>query len=145
MQILRLTPSHRATAKDMFAMMADIFGEEVSALSDHYVDRLLGVDSFWAIAALDGNKVVGGITAHTLPMTRTECSEVFIYDIAVSTSYRRQGVGRRLVKALQEYAEAAGIRDVFVAAENDDIHALDFYRSLGGEPSSATFFLYQLL
>ena len=32
--------------------------------------------------------------------------------------------------------------DIFVPADDDDIHALDFYRALGGEESPVTFFTF---
>ena len=86
--------------------------------------------------------IVGGLTAHTWPMTRAEQSEIFIYDIAVRKDQQRKGVGRRLVTALLESAVASGIDDVFVAADNDDSHALDFYRALGGVASPVTMFTF---
>jgi aminoglycoside 3-N-acetyltransferase I len=43
---------------------------------------------------------------------------------------------------LCEAAAAMGIDEVFAAADNDDRHALDFYRALGGSPSPVTFFLF---
>ena len=73
-------------------------------------------------------------------MTRTETSELFIYDIAVREADQRQGVGRRLVKELSQQAAAAGIAELFVAADNEDTHALDFYRALGGAASPVTIF-----
>jgi len=66
--------------------------------------------------------------------------EIFIYDIAVRSDYRRKGIGRCLVTALCEQASAVGIQEVFVSAHNDDVHALDFYRALGGMPSPVTMF-----
>lgn len=123
-------------------MMADVFSEECEQLTDGYLDRLLSREDFWAIAAFVGDDIVGGITAHTLPMTRTESSEIFIYDIAVRGDRQRKGVGRHLVTALREAAGEMGIRDVFVPADNDDVHALDFYRALGGVPSPVTFFTF---
>ena len=53
-----------------------------------------------------------------------------------------QGVGRLLVSALREAATAAGIDDVFVPAENEDLHALEFYRALGGAATPVTFFTF---
>jgi hypothetical protein len=38
-----------------------------------YLERLLGSDAFIAIAALDGNRVVGGIAAYVLPKFEQEC------------------------------------------------------------------------
>jgi len=31
---------------------------------------------------------------------------------------------------------------MFVAADNQDLHALDFYRAMGGEPSPVTIFSF---
>jgi aminoglycoside 3-N-acetyltransferase I len=141
-QVIQLSPAHRETAKKVFKMMAEVFGEEITALSDQYVDRLLEREGFWALAALVGDDVVGGITAHTLPMTRAEQSELFVYDIAVAPGRQRQGIGRRLVRELRELAAKAGIRDVFVLADHEDTDALDFYRALDGVPSPVTLFLF---
>lgn len=138
----RMTVDDRALARRTFQLMAEVFEEASTALSDRYLDELLLRSDFWAFAALYGDEVVGGITAHTLPMTRTEASEVFIYDIAVHAAHQRRGIGRGLVSALREGAASVGIHDVFVPADNDDAHALDFYRGLGGEPSPVTFFTF---
>ena len=76
-EIVKLTPAERETAKRTFAMMAEIFGEDCSPLGDGYLEKLLGKDQFWAFAALIGDEVVGGATAHVLPMTRAELQELF--------------------------------------------------------------------
>ena len=142
MQMQRLTSNHRELAKRLFSVMAEVFEVASEQLSDEYLDRLLTREDFWAIAALVDDEVVGGITAHTLPMTRAETSEIFIYDIAVREDQQRKGIGRALVASLRRAAIARGIGDVFVPADNDDLHALDFYRALGGTPSPVTFFTF---
>jgi len=138
----RLSVDDRELARRTFQLMAEVFEEASGPLTDRYLDQLLSGRDFWAFAALMGADVVGGITAHTLPMTRTEASEVFIYDIAVHVDHQRRGIGSELVSALRASAAAVGIRDVFVPADSDDAHALDFYRRLGGEPSAVTFFTF---
>jgi aminoglycoside 3-N-acetyltransferase I len=75
-------------------MMAEVFEEPNQTLSDAYLDALLSRTDFWAMAALLGQEVVGGITAHALPMTRAETTELFIYDVAVHADHQRRGVGR---------------------------------------------------
>ena len=141
-RIRRLASDDQDQARRLFAMMADVFAEEREDLSETYVDALLRRQEFWALAAFAGDDIVGGLTAHTLPMTRAESSELFIYDIAVRADRQRTGVGRRLMTALREAAAAAGIGEVFVPADDDDVHALDFYRALGGVPSRVTFFTF---
>jgi aminoglycoside 3-N-acetyltransferase I len=138
----RLGRGDRTAARDMFAMMADVFGEGSEPLGDEYVDRLLGRETFLAFAAFVGPDIVGGLTAHTLPMTRSASSEVFIYDLAVRQTHQRQGVGSRLVRELREAAARAGIHEIFVPADNDDEHALDFYRAQGAVASPVTFFTF---
>jgi aminoglycoside 3-N-acetyltransferase I len=137
----RLVSGDADLAIDAFRMMAAVFEDEGGPLSQDYVDRLLARPDFWAFVALVDHEVVGGLTAHTLPMTRAECSEMFIYDVAVRPDYQRQGVGRRLMAAVRGAAREQGIA-VFVAADEDDAHALDFYRSLGGSPSMSAIFTF---
>jgi len=142
MRLKRLKAGDRESAKVLFTLMAKVFEEDSEELSDSYIDRLLGQESFWAIAAFADNDIVGGITAHTLPMTRAQSSEIFIYDIAVRSDHQRRGIGRRLIAELRAQAAGVGIRDLFVAADNEDVHALDFYRALGGEAAPVTIFTF---
>jgi aminoglycoside 3-N-acetyltransferase I len=141
-QIQRLRADNRDLARHLFAVMAEVFHEPGERLSDSYLDALLGRETFWVVAAISHDEVVGGLTAHTLPMTRTESAEVFIYDVAVRADRQRQGIGRQLVTALCAAATAAGFGDVFVPADTTDSHALDFYRALGGVPAPVTMFTF---
>ena len=103
---------------------------------------MLARTDFWAVVAVDEGSVVGGITAHALPMTRDRSVELFIYDLAVRSDRQRQGIGRGLVSELLGLASAAGIKTSFVPADDEDSHALDFYRAMGGEESPVTFFTF---
>jgi aminoglycoside 3-N-acetyltransferase I len=46
------------------------------------------------------------------------------------------------VAALRTEAARAGITVAFVPADNDDTHALDFYRAIGGVPAPVTIFTF---
>lgn len=122
--------------------MARVFDEVAAPLGDAHLSRVLSRPDFWAFAAVDGDRVVGALTAHTLPMTRSESDEIFIYDLAVVPERQRQGIGRRLVEALRAGARAEGVTVTFVPADNDDTHALDFYRAIGGSPAPVTIFTF---
>lgn len=143
-RVRRLTPADRELARRVFAVMVETFEEESQPLGDAYLDRLLSRPGFWALAALDGDVVVGGLTAHTLPMTRGEESEIFIYDLAVHPRHQRRGAGRLLIDTLRAEAAAAGVSSVFVPADDEDEHAIDFYRATGGVSSPVTFFTYSV-
>lgn len=139
--IVRLGPDDRDVARRMFAMLNEVFETEGEALSDGYVQGLLARPDFWALAAVDADeRVVGGITAHELPMTRSETRELFLYDLAVRPEVQRRGIGRRLVTSLVALAAAQGITVVFVPADDEDEHAVAFYAALGGRPAPVTMF-----
>jgi len=143
-QTRRLTSGDRELARRMFVMMAEVFEEQNERVCDGYIDRVLNREEFWAIAAFIGDDIVGGLTAHTLPMTRAEASEVLLYDLAVRRDYQRRGVGRQLLTTLREAAADGGIQDVFVAADTSDMHAVRFYTALGGVSSSVTHFSFHM-
>lgn len=141
--IRRLAAGDDEHAREMFAVMAAAFGEPAEPLSDEYVDRLLSSSSFWAVAAFEGDRVVGGITAHTIPMTRSPSAELFVYDLAVHEDFRRQGIGARLMAELRAQAAEAGVAEIFVPADEDDVEALAFYRSLAGRESAVSHFSWE--
>jgi aminoglycoside 3-N-acetyltransferase I len=142
LHIRRLGPADHGAARALFTLMAEVFEEERTPLSDAYIDRLLNRDDFWAMAAFDDDTVIGGLTAHVMPMTRIETSELFIYDLAVRADQQRRGVGRQLIAVTRKQAAPAGIDTVIVPADVDDTEALAFYRAVGGEESAVAFFVF---
>ncbi|WP_216351279.1 AAC(3)-I family aminoglycoside N-acetyltransferase [Leptolyngbya sp. 'hensonii'] len=96
-----------------------------------YLARLLGSDSFIALVALQGNEVVGGIAAYELMKFEQERSEIYIYDLAVAATHRRQGVATALIQALKTIAKARGAYVIFVQADIGDEPAIALYTKLG--------------
>ena len=141
-RIQRLTSGDREMTRGLFALLAEVFEEPHGSLSDAYLDGLLASSDFWAMVAVVDEKIVGGLTAHTLPMSRSESSEVFIYDVAVHPDHQRKGVGRALIESLLKAAAEAGVQTVFVPAEDEDTHAIEFYRAVGGDATRVTFFTW---
>lgn len=139
-RVVRLGTGEAHLAVRTFTLLEEVFESESEVLSDDYVRRLLARDDFWALAAVAGDQVVGGITAHALPMTRHEARELFVYDLAVHPAFHRRGIGRLLVETLVRWAAADDITVVFVPADDDDDHALAFYAALGGRPAPVTMF-----
>lgn len=140
--IERLRATSLERTRELFTLIAEVFEMDTEPLGDAYLTRLLEREDFWAMAAFENGRLVGGLTAHTLPLTRAETQELFLYDIAVRPECQRQGVGRQLVAALRARAAAAGIQVLFVAADEEDSQALDFYRAMGGSASPVTIFRF---
>ncbi|MEM8504140.1 MAG: AAC(3)-I family aminoglycoside N-acetyltransferase [Cyanobacteria bacterium P01_D01_bin.1] len=96
-----------------------------------YLQRLLGQDYFIALAALKQDEVVGGLTAYELCKFEQARSEIYIYDIAVSFEYRRQGIATALIETLKKIAADRGAYVIFVQADTDDPPAIQLYTKLG--------------
>ena len=60
--------------------------------SDTYLSGLLAKPHFIAVAALDGESVVGGLAAYQLDKFEQDRREIYIYDLAVREDHRRRGV-----------------------------------------------------
>lgn len=122
---------------DLLSMFGEAFSD-VSTYgdrrpSDAYLRRLLGSESFIALAALKGNDVVGGIAAYVLEKFEQERSEIYIYDLAVSENHRREGVATALIEKLREVAVARGVYAIFVQSDTsvEDQPAIALYTKLG--------------
>jgi len=92
LRITRLTAADAAVARELFLTMAAVFDDDAVPLDDGYLRALLERDSFWALAAFDDDRIVGGLTAHTVPLTTSAASVIFIYDLAVVPSSSPDGL-----------------------------------------------------
>jgi aminoglycoside 3-N-acetyltransferase I len=96
-----------------------------------YLRRLLGGESFIAIAAMQDAEVVGGLAAYELRKFEQERSEIYIYDLAVAAGCRRQGIATALIERLKEIGRARGAYVIFVQADLVDAPAIALYTKLG--------------
>lgn len=101
--------------------------------SERYLRRLLGGDSFIALAALKSGVVIGGIAAYELKKFEQERSEIYIYDLAVESAHRRQGIATALIEKLKDIAAERGAYAIFVQADTgiEDEPAIALYTKLG--------------
>jgi len=122
----------------MHAMLA-MFGEAFDDVETYsrarpsapYLERLLGGDTFIALAALKGDEVVGGLAAYELRKFEQERSEIYIYDLAVASAHRREGIATALIEHLKPIAADRGAYVIFVQADLGDEPAIALYTKLG--------------
>jgi aminoglycoside 3-N-acetyltransferase I len=121
--------------KALLRMFGEAFGDvdryQGAVPSDAYLERLLAKPHFIAIAALDGEDLVGGLAAYELEKFERALSEIYIYDLAVQESHRRKGIATALIRALQRIGQERGACVIFVQADREDEPAIRLYESLG--------------
>ncbi|HEV7231552.1 MAG TPA: GNAT family N-acetyltransferase, partial [Bacteroidia bacterium] len=115
---------------------------DMALVSDDYLKSLLAAPSFVVFVAINENEVIGGLTGHEIPLYYAEASEMFIYDIAIEPVFQRKGIGKMLLQSLASYCKENNIREMFVAANEEDDHALNFYHSSGGQSERVIHFNY---
>lgn len=99
--------------------------------NDEYLADILNNASFIALVALSENRVIGGLVAYELKKFEQARSEIYIYDLAVSEAYRRQGIATALIEHLKPVAVRKNAWVIYVQADHGDEPAIALYRKLG--------------
>jgi ribosomal protein S18 acetylase RimI-like enzyme len=77
--------------------------------------------------ASDADQVLGFLYCVVVPLRSDDARELLLYEIGVRKHERRQGVGRALLAHMEAWMAEAGIKTVWVLADNPG--AVTFYKS----------------
>ena len=115
-----------ALLKGIAKIDSDVFGESRWGREAFYENVINPYDHLIAAveASEDGTEVSGYALLRVL-----QDAEVIM--IAVKSSMRRQGTGRKLAKRLIELAEADGAESIFLEVRESNIPAIGMYEELG--------------
>jgi aminoglycoside 3-N-acetyltransferase I len=143
--VRKLTPQDINLFQELVFVFEDVFEMRNFKIPDlNHLQNLLDKPDFMAFVALLENKVVGGLTAYILTSYFVTSSDVYILDLAIKTEFQRKGLGRKLMEKTIEHCKNQNMNVMFVQADEEDQHAIDFYHSLGGIPGKAINFDYPL-
>ncbi|HJO95995.1 MAG TPA: GNAT family N-acetyltransferase [Victivallales bacterium] len=82
-------------------------------------------------AKIEGN-LIGTLLGVTCQMLFGQCkSFMVIEDVVVSNNYRRNGIGRALMKAIEKKAMELNCSYIMLITDHDRVNAHRFYESLG--------------
>lgn len=134
-RITRLTPGDLDLMDGVLSVFGTAFEDQETYSGNRpspaYLQRLLGTETFFALAAVKHGVVVGALAAYELQKFEQARSEVYIYDLAVDVVHRRQGIATALIQALQAMAIDRGASVIFVQADYGDDPAIALYSKLG--------------
>lgn len=133
--IRRLRGPDIGTFRALLSVFGDAFAERecytAAQPDDAYLKRLLGGETFIALAAMERDAVIGGLAAYVLVKFEQARSEIYIYDLAVREDRRRRGVATALIGELRTLAARLGAYVIFVQADPPDAPAVALYTKLG--------------
>jgi aminoglycoside 3-N-acetyltransferase I len=134
-RIHQIAPNEIGLMQAMLTTFGEVFNEVATYCGNRpsaaYLERLLNSDYFIALVALKDGEVVGGIAAYELVKFEQDRSEIYIYDLAVATTHRRQGIATALIQELKKIAKIRGAYVLFVQADIGDEPAIALYTKLG--------------
>ena len=81
----------------------------------------------YSFGAYDGSLLVGLVVAEPEGWNRS----LWVWEFHVAESYRKRGIGRRLMTCVAERAERAGLRTIVCETQNTNVTAINVYRKLG--------------
>ena len=133
--VRRLTSNDVPQMRNMLSMFGQAFEDIPTYTEDQpstpYLADLLSSNTFVALAAFEGDRVIGGLAAYVLPKFEQPRREIYVYDLAVAQSHRRLGVATALIRALQRLARELGAYVIFIQADYGDEPAVALYTKLG--------------
>ncbi|HYD57019.1 MAG TPA: AAC(3)-I family aminoglycoside N-acetyltransferase [Burkholderiales bacterium] len=133
--VRHLGPADVPLMEAMLSLFGEVFADPASYCAERpearYLEALLAGDTFIALAAVDGESVVGGLAAYELKKFEQARSEIYIYDLAVAARYRRQGIATALIESLRAIAAGRGAYVIFVQADLGDDAAIALYSKMG--------------
>ncbi len=133
--IRALDASDLGPMRALLGLFGEVFGEPATYCGaqpdDAYLARLLASDSFVAIGAWQGELAVGALAGYVLHKFEQARSEMYIYDLAVAETHRRQGIATALIMETRRIAKARGAYVIFVQADHGDDPAIALYTRLG--------------
>jgi GNAT superfamily N-acetyltransferase len=96
--------------------------------------------------AIDNNQVIGFVSAVHYLHPDKPCPELWINEVSVAQTYRRQGLGQRLMNAVFDVARELGCAEAWVLTERENIAAMNLYSAVGNEsaPSDCVMFTFSL-
>lgn len=98
---------------------------------EDWAEDFLGRDGHHLLVAYLGNQPVGFVTGVEIAHP-DKGVEMLVYELAVEEAYRRLGIAKHLLGALDHVGVARGCRSIWVVTEPDNEAAIATYRSMGG-------------
>ena len=82
-----------------------------------------------------GGQVIGMCTAQTLISTAEGGIVTLVEDVVVDLQFRCQGIGRKLMESIEDWALSRGTTRMQLLADRSNFSALDFYDKIGWHPT----------
>ncbi len=111
-----------------------------------HLQRLLANPTNYLIVAIAGGRPVAFLSAYQMPALASDASMVYLFEIEVAVTYRKQGIAKGMIQLLKTLCRQSDVEMIWVGTENENIVAKHLYASTGGvcEEEDSCEFVYRL-
>lgn len=88
------------------------------------------------VVALDGDLVVGFVSAVHYVHPDKPQPELWINEVGTAETHRGRGLGKAMMAAMLDVARRLGCAEAWVLTERDNVAALKLYTACGGEEAA---------
>lgn len=132
-EVRRLGPGDEQLALQVVRDLVPAEERQGRQPSVKHLSHFLAQDTNYLIVAVAGNTPVGFLTAYRMPALCCDADFMaYLFEIEVSLTHRRQGLGKRMVNLLKDLCRESGVEDIWVGTEKDNLAARRLYESTGG-------------
>jgi ribosomal protein S18 acetylase RimI-like enzyme len=137
---IRLVRAGEEAALDNAA--PEVFDDPIDAPA---LKRFLSDSRHHLFVAIENGLVVGFVSALHYEHPDKQHPDLWLNEIGVAPSHHRRGIGRRLLDALLDHAQALGCREAWVLTDRANGAAIKLYAGRASEaPSEHVMFTFRL-
>lgn len=128
--IRKAVKEDEAKIRELFIeMLQTIFSSEnVEGYEDGYLDKFFDNQEDWICVA----EVNGSVAAYlSIEVYREQGNYIYLDDLSVSKKYRSNGIGTKLIKTAERFAEETDISTIVFHVEKSNRSAFKLYERLG--------------
>jgi aminoglycoside 6'-N-acetyltransferase I len=98
----------------------------------HWTAEFLADPRHHLVVAVEGGVVVG-MTSAVHYVHPDKAPQLWINEVGVASTHRRQGVARRMLEAMLAHGRALGCTEAWLGTEEDNVPARGLYERAGGD------------
>lgn len=109
-------------------------GTVIKSISN--VEKFLSNENNYLIAYIENAKILGFVLAYTLQRYDGRCEMLYLHEIDVVETHRKQGIATKLMNEIKELKDKNGFDKIFLVTNKSNEAAVSLYESTGGVASS---------
>ncbi len=131
MNIIKVGRSDLGIINDILVNHIDTSDKKEVLPTLGHLHTLLDDNRSYLLAAIDENSVIGYALAYRFPSLYSSNYLAYLYDIEVSETYRRKGIGRLLIEKMLEHLRLDNVKELWLGTGIDNQEGQGLFSATG--------------